>query len=79
MGEVLAFDFETTGVDRFTDVPVSYAMVTVVGGARVAISSGLVDPGRDIPTGATEVHGITNERARAEGLWRRRSNQSLTR
>ena len=24
MGEVLAFDFETTGVDRFNDVPVSY-------------------------------------------------------
>jgi DNA polymerase-3 subunit epsilon len=68
MGEMLAFDFETTGVDRFNDVPVSYALVTVVAGERVSTSSGLVDPGRDIPTGATEVHGITTERARAEGM-----------
>ena len=29
MGEVLGFDFETTGVDRFNDVPVSFALVTV--------------------------------------------------
>ena len=26
-GEVLGLDFETTGVDRFNDVPVSYALV----------------------------------------------------
>ena len=31
-GEVLGFDFETTGVDRFHDVPVSFALVTLVGG-----------------------------------------------
>jgi DNA polymerase III subunit epsilon len=68
MGEVLAFDFETTGVDRFNDVPVSYALVTVVGGKWIATSSGLVDPGREIPIGATAVHGITTERARAEGM-----------
>jgi DNA polymerase III subunit epsilon len=67
-GEVLAFDFETTGIDRFDDVPVSYALVTVVGGEVVSTSSGLVDPGRDIPAGATEVHGITSDRARAEGM-----------
>jgi DNA polymerase III subunit epsilon len=67
-GEVLAFDFETTGVDRFNDVPVSYALVTVVAGERMATTSGLVDPGREIPAGATEVHGITSGRARAEGM-----------
>jgi DNA polymerase-3 subunit epsilon len=68
MGEVLGFDFETTGVDRFHDVPVSYALVTVVAGQLVATSSGLVDPGREIPAGATAVHGITSERARTEGM-----------
>ena len=36
MGEVLGFDFETTGVDRFNDVPVSYALVTLIAGERVA-------------------------------------------
>jgi DNA polymerase III subunit epsilon len=67
-GEVLGFDFETTGVDRFFDVPVSYALVTVVSGELVSTASGLVDPGRDIPAGATAVHGITTERARDEGV-----------
>ena len=52
-GEMLGFDFETTGVDRFNDVPVSYALVTVVAGAVVSTSSGLIDPGREIPAGAS--------------------------
>jgi DNA polymerase-3 subunit epsilon len=67
-GEVLGFDFETTGVDRFNDVPVSYALVTLLGGARVSTRAGLVNPGRTIPAGATEVHGITTDRACAEGM-----------
>ncbi len=50
-GEVLGFDFETTGVDRFSDVPVSYALVYVVGGIVVRSWSGLIDPGREIPRG----------------------------
>jgi DNA polymerase-3 subunit epsilon len=67
-GEVLGLDFETTGVDRFTDVPVSYALVSVVDGVAVASWSGLIDPGCDIPCEATQVHGITSEQARAEGM-----------
>jgi DNA polymerase-3 subunit epsilon len=67
-GEVLGFDFETTGVDRFNDVPVSYALVTIVAGEVVSTSAGLIDPGRDIPEGATNVHGISTERARTEGM-----------
>ena len=67
-GEVLAFDFETTGIDRFNDVPVSYALVRVVDGVVVTSWSGLIDPGREIPAGATEVHGITTQRAREEGM-----------
>jgi DNA polymerase-3 subunit epsilon len=67
-GEVLGLDFETTGVDRFTDVPVSYALVSVVDGVAVASWSGLIDPGFDIPREATHVHGITSEQARTEGM-----------
>ena len=67
-GEVLGLDFETTGVDRFTDVPVSYALVSVVDGMAVRSWSGLIDPGREIPSDATAVHGITTERARSEGM-----------
>jgi DNA polymerase-3 subunit epsilon len=67
-GEVLGFDFETTGVDRFSDVPVSYALVSVVDGNAVRSWSGLIDPGREIPPEATAVHGITTEEARSAGM-----------
>jgi DNA polymerase-3 subunit epsilon len=67
-GEVLGLDFETTGIDRFNDVPVSYALVSVVEGVAVRSWSGLIDPGREIPLDATAVHGISTERARDEGM-----------
>jgi DNA polymerase III subunit epsilon len=67
-GELLGLDFETTGIDRFNDVPVSYALVSVVEGVVVRSWSGLIDPGRDIPADATAVHGISTERARDEGM-----------
>jgi DNA polymerase-3 subunit epsilon len=67
-GEVLGLDLETTGVDRFSDVPVSYALVSVVDGVAVRSWSGLIDPGCDIPAETTQVHGITTERARTEGM-----------
>lgn len=66
--ELLAFDLETTGVDRFCDVPVSYALVRVVDGAVESRRWSIVDPGRPIPAPAMAVHGITDERARAEGV-----------
>jgi len=67
-GELLGLDFETTGIDRFNDVPVSYALVSVVEGVVVRSWSGLIDPGREIPAEATAVHGISTERARDEGM-----------
>src|ERR1700728_4096594 len=67
-GELLGLDFETTGIDRFNDVPVSYALVSVMEGVVVRSWSGLIDPGRDIPAEATAVHGISTERARDEGM-----------
>jgi DNA polymerase-3 subunit epsilon len=66
--EVLGLDFETTGIDRFADVPVSYALVSVVDGIVVRSWSGLIDPGREIPMEAMAVHGITTEQASAEGM-----------
>lgn len=66
-GELLGFDLETTGVDRFDDVPVSYALVTCDAGVVVERAGAMVDPGREIPIGATAIHGISTARARAEG------------
>ncbi len=67
-GEVLGLDFETTGIDRFNDVPVSYALVSVVEGVVVRSWSGIIDPGREVPAEATAVHGISTEQARDEGM-----------
>lgn len=62
------FDLETTGVDVATSRIVT-AHVGVIGpdGEPVESWSWLADPGVEIPAGATAVHGITTERARAEG------------
>ena len=67
-GELMGLDFETTGIDRFNDVPVSYALVLVEEGVVVRSWSGLIDPGRPIPPEATDVHGISTEQARDEGM-----------
>jgi DNA polymerase-3 subunit epsilon len=62
-GERLGFDLETTGIDPFSDVPVSYALVWMVGDERVRTLSQIVNPGRPIPPEASDVHGITDEMA----------------
>lgn len=67
LGRLAAFDIETTGVDYESDRIVT-AAVSLVGDDRpVESDSWLVDPGIAIPAGATAVHGITTEQARAEG------------
>ena len=66
--DLLAFDLETTGIDRFHDVPVSYALVTLRAGEVVGEDAAIVDPARAIPDRASAVHGITTERARREGM-----------
>lgn len=57
----VAFDLETTGVDPFNDVPVSYAFVEFVAptGTRITnVKAGLTNPGVPIPEGASAIHGI---------------------
>ena len=63
-----AFDVESTGVDVFADRIVSAAIIRCGGGAPTATRTWLIDPGIEIPKGASDIHGITTERARAEGL-----------
>ncbi|CAM3323769.1 exonuclease domain-containing protein [Stackebrandtia soli] len=62
-GPLLGFDTETTGVDPLKDRIVTAA---IVDGADV--SRWLLDPGVEIPAGASAVHGISTEHARANGL-----------
>lgn len=64
----LALDTETTGVDCFNDRIVEVGAAIVRPDGKLDLSwSTIVDPGVDVPEGAAEIHGITTERARAEG------------
>jgi DNA polymerase-3 subunit epsilon len=62
-----AFDIETTGIDLEADRVVTAAISVVGAGAPTDSHAWIVDPGVEIPAGATEVHGITTEQARATG------------
>jgi DNA polymerase-3 subunit epsilon len=62
-----AFDLETTGIDSQSDRIVTAAVSLVGDGRPSAFHAWLLDPGIPIPEGASAVHGITTERARAEG------------
>ncbi|MDO4242495.1 MAG: exonuclease domain-containing protein [Actinomyces sp.] len=71
-GPVLGFDTETTGVDPRADRLVTAALVSrdaaCTDGERVQrVETWLADPGVEIPPGASAVHGVTTQRARAEG------------
>jgi DNA polymerase-3 subunit epsilon len=62
-----AFDIETTGVDPESDRIVTAAISLVGDGRPTESHAWLVDPGVEIPAGATAVHGISTEQARAAG------------
>ena len=62
------FDLETTGVDIETARIVSaHVGVLDATGTLIERHDWLADPGIEIPEQATAVHGISTERARAEG------------
>lgn len=62
-----SFDLETTGVDVTKDRVVTATVLHVVGKER-GVRNWLIDPGVEIPEGAAKIHGVTTERARAEGV-----------
>lgn len=67
-GPLVAFDLETTGPDP-EDARIVTAHVSVIAADGTVSQSTdmLVDPGVEIPEGATAVHGITTETARQLG------------
>lgn len=65
----VGFDLETTGRDPVTARVVTASLVVVDPHGTLAASyDWLVDPGVPIPPEAASVHGVTTERAQAEGL-----------
>lgn len=67
-GPSVAFDTETTGVNPITDRIVTAALVTALPGQPpTGVEEWVLDPGVDIPAGASAIHGVTTEFARAHG------------
>ncbi len=76
---LVGFDLETTGTEPLEARIVTAAVVGVDGrdGEPVRQRTWLADPGIRIPAQASAIHGISSERAAAEGRprarWRTRS------
>jgi DNA polymerase-3 subunit epsilon len=66
-GRLAAFDIETTGVEEESARVVTAAVLVVEGGLPTHESVWLLNPGIAIPAGASRAHGVTTERAEAEG------------
>jgi DNA polymerase-3 subunit epsilon len=64
---MVSLDLETTSADPFTARIVTAAIALVGGDQPTEQWTVLADPGVEIPAEATAIHGISTERARAEG------------
>ncbi|MEU6367945.1 3'-5' exonuclease [Streptomyces sp. NPDC046931] len=64
---LIGFDLETTGTDPYEARIVTGAVIEVKDGQPLGRRDWLADPGVEIPADAVAVHGISNERAAAEG------------
>lgn len=67
-GRLTAFDVESTGVDVEGDRIVTACVLRAGGGQEIEQRRWLIAVDIDIPQAATDVHGITTEQARAEGI-----------
>ena len=66
-GPKLALDTETTGTDPEEARVVQYCLGMSQGVGNWTPKTSIVDPGVPIPEGATNVHGITDEKVRRDG------------
>lgn len=64
---ILALDIETTGLNWQSDRIVEVAAILIDGGEVIGGAHHIINPGEPIPTAASDIHGITTERAVAEG------------
>jgi DNA polymerase-3 subunit epsilon len=64
---LIGFDLETTGTDPREARIVTGAVIEVKDGQPLGRKEWLADPGVEIPADAVAVHGVSTERAAAEG------------
>lgn len=67
LGAFATLDLESTSVDVEDARTVEICLALVVPGRDTEVRHTLIDPGVEIPAEAAAVHGISTERARAEG------------
>lgn len=65
---MLALDTETTGVNAFRDRVVTCSMIFDNGAGKQTERDWIINPGIEIPTGASDVHGVTTAIAQAKGI-----------
>lgn len=65
---IWGFDCETSGVDVTRDRIVTACVVKCEPGQEPKAKTWLLNPGIEIPEGATKIHGITTEKAAADGM-----------
>ena len=63
---IIFFDLETTGVSIATDRVVEISILKIMPNGNKESKTWLVNPEIEIPEGATEIHGITNEKVVTE-------------
>ncbi|MGC5534294.1 3'-5' exonuclease [Streptomyces sp. SR-10] len=69
LGRMAGFDIESTGIDPETARIVTACIVQLGGQQPTVAANWLTDvDGEEIPAGAAAVHGISTEKARAEGV-----------
>ncbi|MCH1591975.1 MAG: 3'-5' exonuclease [Candidatus Thalassarchaeaceae archaeon] len=73
--KVIGFDLETTGFDCRSERIVEYALVGSDSSGQHISQCSLVDPERKIPSGATNVHGISNDDVSGAGTFSEHSER----
>jgi DNA polymerase-3 subunit epsilon len=66
--KMIGLDYETTDVDTEQARIVTGTLYVIEPGVEPVKHSWLVDPGVEIPEATTAIHGISTEKARAEGM-----------
>ncbi|WP_299668596.1 3'-5' exonuclease [uncultured Polaribacter sp.] len=75
---IVFFDLETTGVNIATDRIVEIAILKVFPNGNKESKTWLVNPEIEIPQGATDVHGITNEKVVTEPTFKELAQEVST-
>jgi DNA polymerase III subunit epsilon len=68
-------DLETTGTNLSTDRIVEIAVVKLMPDGSKIVKHKLINPEMPIPKGASDIHGITNDRVKEEQTFRQAANE----